>query len=105
MNKLRYWRLRAKLTQEQLAHKAGLSNVQISRLERGKSFYSAPSLARLATALSVPPQEIVSEDEIEPSEPPEAIEAQVIVRKLPPRERPRLIAMMRAYAAQQQQQG
>lgn len=93
-NKLRFWRKRAKLSQEELGERAGLSHVQISRLERGLSFFSQASLDRIAAALGVAPTEIVSEDEVET---PEVVEAQTIIKAVAPEERQRLIAIMRTF--------
>jgi transcriptional regulator with XRE-family HTH domain len=93
-NKLRFWRRRAKLSQEALADMAGLSHVQISRLERGLSFFSEGSLERIAAALGVRPEEIVSADEVET---PEVAEAQSILKSVKPEDRQRLIAIMRTF--------
>ena len=94
-NKLRFWRKKRQLTQEQLAELAELSSATICRIECGKGFFSAASLERTAAALGVQPRDIVHDGVAEDD--PEAAEAQAIVRKVPKRERERLLTIMRAF--------
>jgi y4mF family transcriptional regulator len=56
---LRTYRKRAKLTQEILAEKAGLSVVFISLLENGRQTVSLDSLLRIAKALNVQLEDLV----------------------------------------------
>lgn len=60
MQRLREWREKRALTQDQLAEKAGVSRATIIRLERG---YSAvpPTLRKLADALNVDPAELLED--------------------------------------------
>ena len=52
-------RLRRGWTQEDLAHEAGLSVVQVSRVERGVREVRLTTLTRLVGALKVPPSELL----------------------------------------------
>jgi DNA-binding XRE family transcriptional regulator len=58
--KVRTYRKRAKLTQERLAEKTGLSVVFISLLENGWRTVSVDSLLRIARALKVRIEDLVS---------------------------------------------
>lgn len=51
--RLREWRLKRDLTQEELAWKAGVPVVSVSHFETGHRFPNAESLRRLAEALGV----------------------------------------------------
>ena len=53
-------RLRKRLSQEELAAKAGLSVSYISMLERGQRTPPLDTLESLASALSVPPVSLIS---------------------------------------------
>jgi predicted transcriptional regulator len=55
---LRAARLRAFLTQEQLAERSGVSVFSISRLEQGERPATIPTVQKLATALGVEPREL-----------------------------------------------
>lgn len=55
---IRYWRQKRNLTQEQLAHRAGLTLNFVGQVERGKRGLSAKSLHRLSHALGVPIQKL-----------------------------------------------
>lgn len=57
--KIRIYRKRAKLTQERLAEKAGLSVVFISLLENGWRTISVDSLLKIAKVLKVEIEELV----------------------------------------------
>ena len=48
-----------KLTQEELAHRAGLSARYVGKLERAKGSASVTVLGRLATALGVDPCDLI----------------------------------------------
>ena len=77
---LKKYRRIAGLTQEQLAEKAGVDASIISRLERGtRRRASYDSIVRLARALNLEPEELVSADAILPHKP-------VVVKR--PRRRP-----------------
>ena len=54
---LRFTRLRdfRKLTTAALAHKIGMSQAQISRLENGRQGFRSATLIRMADALGAPP--------------------------------------------------
>jgi transcriptional regulator with XRE-family HTH domain len=56
---LRAERGRRSLTQERIAHAAGLSMNYISELERGKRNASVVTVFRLAEAMSVAPESLV----------------------------------------------
>jgi transcriptional regulator with XRE-family HTH domain len=58
-DRLRSYRKRAKLTQETLAEKAGLSVVFISLLENGWRTVSVDALLRVAKALNVDLEDLV----------------------------------------------
>lgn len=65
-NRLREIRLSKDLTLEEVAQKAGTSNQQILRLEKGQRRLTTDWIRRLAKALNVAPSEIVPalEDEL-----------------------------------------
>jgi DNA-binding XRE family transcriptional regulator len=52
--KLSIWRARSKLTQAQLAERAGVTQSLVAEIERGKKAGSAATLAKLAAVLDVP---------------------------------------------------
>jgi transcriptional regulator with XRE-family HTH domain len=52
MPKLREWRKRANLTQEQLARQAGVSTSMIQKLERGETGVTVTTVRNLATVLA-----------------------------------------------------
>lgn len=60
---LRRERRRAKLTQETLAHAAGVDRTYVSMLENGKASPTLETLFRLCTALGVAAAEVVGEIE------------------------------------------
>lgn len=47
------------MTQEDLAHRSGLSSVQISRIERGRREIRITTLLQLLRALDVSPEELL----------------------------------------------
>jgi len=59
-NNLKSERMRRKLSQESLAHKAGLSVSYISMLERGQRTPPLDTLESLAKALAVSPTHLLS---------------------------------------------
>lgn len=60
--KLRAARERRFLTQQQLADLAGTSKANISRLESGEQKARMSTIKRLATALEIEPEELVTWD-------------------------------------------
>ena len=58
--RLRYWRERRFLTQEQLAERAGVTSATISRLEQGQSA-RLTTLVKLAKALEIEPGALVED--------------------------------------------
>lgn len=61
MKAIRRARLRAGLTQQQLAEKVGRDQSEISRIEAGKTALTVPLLLRLARALGVAPGALLDE--------------------------------------------
>jgi transcriptional regulator with XRE-family HTH domain len=59
-DKLRAARERRFMTQQQLADKAGTSKANISRLESGEQKARMSTIVRLAAALEIQPEELVS---------------------------------------------
>ncbi len=57
--KIKVTRVKAKMTQEQLAEKADISSSYISAIERGKQSVSLEYLDRIADALQVPVTELL----------------------------------------------
>ena len=57
--KLRSVRERLFVTQEELAERTGMSRATISRIESGQQRPRISSVRRLATALGVPPEELI----------------------------------------------
>jgi transcriptional regulator with XRE-family HTH domain len=60
MPNLRELRRRANLTQEQLAHQAGLSTSMIQKLERGETGVSMSAVKSLAAVLAISLNETVN---------------------------------------------
>jgi transcriptional regulator with XRE-family HTH domain len=60
MNAIRAARIRAKLTQQQLAEMVGRDQSEISRIEAGKSALTVPLLLSFAKALGVPPGRLLN---------------------------------------------
>ena len=57
MQELKKCRIRAGLTQEQLAEKSGVSRITIANIERGKQeFLKSSTIIKLADALAIDPQ-------------------------------------------------
>ena len=57
MQELKKYRIKADLTQEQLAEKSGISRVTIANIERGsQSFLKSSTIIKLADALKIDPQ-------------------------------------------------
>lgn len=57
--RVRVERARQRLTQEELAHRSGLSRVYIGAVERGEVNCSVAVLAQIAAALGLPPRELL----------------------------------------------
>lgn len=60
MNAIRAARIRAKITQQQLADLVGRDQSEISRIEAGKTALTVPLLLSLAKALGVRPGRLLS---------------------------------------------
>lgn len=61
---IRYYRQRAKLSQEKLAEKSELSTVFINRVEAGKENISVDALQRIARALQISLKDLFHDDRI-----------------------------------------
>jgi transcriptional regulator with XRE-family HTH domain len=61
MSRLRRARDTADLSQEELAAASGISQVQISRIERGKRRLTKPAARKLAAALKIRPSDLLPE--------------------------------------------
>lgn len=57
--KIQATRLRAGLSQEDLAHRAGLHQVTISLIENGRRSITLTTLERLARSLEVAPRDLI----------------------------------------------
>ncbi len=64
LSNLRSWRLRRFLTQRELAAKAGVTQATVHRIESGAARARISTVRKLAEALDVAPQKLIS-----PSEP------------------------------------
>lgn len=62
MKAIRRARVRAGLTQAELAQRVGRDQSEISRIEAGKTALTVPLLLRLARALGVPPGALLDEN-------------------------------------------
>jgi transcriptional regulator with XRE-family HTH domain len=65
LNKVREARLRAHLSQDELADKSGLARPTISKIERGETIPSGLSKQKIADALSASMWEVFPEDRID----------------------------------------
>jgi transcriptional regulator with XRE-family HTH domain len=63
LTRLRYWRERAALTQVELAEKAGITQVQLSRIERCDVQPRPTTTRKLAAALDVKPAQLMGPPE------------------------------------------
>jgi transcriptional regulator with XRE-family HTH domain len=63
---LRYCRRRADLSQEELGYAASLHRTEISLLERGTRVPRIDTLVKLASGLSIPPSELLTDIEWAP---------------------------------------
>jgi DNA-binding XRE family transcriptional regulator len=61
LTRLRYWRERAALTQEELAREAGLRRQTVVAIERGHSQPHLSTVRRLAKALGVKPAQLMED--------------------------------------------
>ena len=59
---VRQWRLEKGLTQEELAHRAGIHVTYVSGIERGHRNASLINIRRIADALGVEPKDLLSFD-------------------------------------------
>lgn len=66
---LRQLRLKAKLTQEQLAEKAGIPLSTLRGHEQGQRLPGWPTIVKLAHALGVPTDVFAESDEVKPPAP------------------------------------
>jgi transcriptional regulator with XRE-family HTH domain len=55
---LREWRIRAALSQEELAHRCGIAYQTIGRIESGTHYPRPSTLRKLASALGVEPSQL-----------------------------------------------
>ena len=60
--RIRHFRLRLHLTQEQLAEKAGVSASFLGHIERGTRVASLETLMKFCTALEVTPNDLLGDD-------------------------------------------
>lgn len=60
-NNIRYYRVQAELTQEDLAKRAGINRSYLSDLERGERNARLATLVLIANALDVHPVELLAE--------------------------------------------
>lgn len=60
---LRYYRIKNKYTQEDLADKSGLTDKYISDLERGQFSPSFEKISELAESLDIEPYKLLKDDE------------------------------------------
>ena len=80
---LKALRLRANLTQEQLAKKAGIDRSWVNQMERGKRPITRSPAVKLARVLGVSPEELGAEESVTPRYRPlhsrqEELEAEVL---------------------------
>jgi transcriptional regulator with XRE-family HTH domain len=59
LTRLRMWRERKALTQQQLAEKAGLTRVTVARVETGREEPYPTTVRKLADALGLEPEELM----------------------------------------------
>ena len=85
-NKLRYYRLRRRMTQQQLAAQSALSLTQISRIEKGIHVPRFSTIERLARALDVQPEEFICEEEQAAEVDPEPRSTRYLVQTFPAQE-------------------
>jgi transcriptional regulator with XRE-family HTH domain len=60
--RLKEWRLRKALTQQELADKAGTTKANISRIEAGDQLPRPATVRKLATALGITTEELIRWD-------------------------------------------
>jgi len=63
---IKAWRKHRRLTQEQLAERAGVSTGNISHLENGNQNYTQPMLEAIAEALQCEPADLLMRDPTQP---------------------------------------
>jgi len=64
----RRYRLRLEISQEELAHRAGLDRSYIVQVERGETNISLLNLVRIAETIEVGPEKLVRNLRLPPSE-------------------------------------
>jgi transcriptional regulator with XRE-family HTH domain len=89
---IKAWRQYRDLTQERLAERIGKTHGAVSQLERGLIGYTQPMLEALADALQCEPGDLITRD---PNLEIWSIWDQV--RKLPPDEQKRVVAIIQAF--------
>ena len=65
MTRLKLWRMRRKMSIQDLADKSGVNRATISRIERGVNRPYGQTLGKLAEALDVDPAELIDVEENE----------------------------------------
>jgi transcriptional regulator with XRE-family HTH domain len=86
-----------RLTQEQLAERAGIHVTTVSKIERGQQVPSLALLVLLATALRCAPEEFLSKVLPETSPPKYEDRAIALVRGFPAADRARLVPVLEAF--------
>ena len=61
--KIKFYREKADLTQEQLAEKISINSRSLSLIERGNNFITAETLSSIAEALNVTPKKLFDFDD------------------------------------------
>lgn len=59
---LRAWRMRMAMSQGELVQRTGLARSTVARAETGKEIVSFPNIRKLATALSITPEQLMRID-------------------------------------------
>jgi transcriptional regulator with XRE-family HTH domain len=59
---LRWYRDQAVLTQRELAQRAGITVLSVSKLERGEQIARPSTIRKLARALGIKPQDLLEDD-------------------------------------------
>lgn len=88
---IREWRKYRGLTLVQLAHRVGVSQPTVSRIERGEQPYSQPILEAFAEALGCEPSDLIGRLPGAPSE------LTLLVNKVPPEKAEAVATILRAF--------
>lgn len=88
---IREWRKYRGLTLVQLAHRVGVSQPTVSRIERGEQPYSQPILDAFAEALGCEPSDLIGRLPGAPSE------LTLLVNKVPPEKAEAVATILRAF--------